>query len=355
MASLHNKANLWLSVDLLKLRLKDEDLARAMYRNIAELDSSRNDIAGIQITWENNKCLAIVYCATIQAKAIILAASQIILDGVLLSFKEFTENFYIKPERISIHGIPLHISNDEIEGWIAEKIDLTCKVNYHVKKVDGFSLLTGNRYAYGYVKRDCVFPRHHKLPMSSPFDENKLIDFNVTVYITSQPINCAKCYSLAHNTNECDSQSKKPARGDDGGSRSGDNQTGSKDEGKGKGSANHSREDQLNGVGGNKEKDAHKTSTELDSNAKIENTVLKPSTLLNTGSVRPKVMVDKAPSAQTKSLAQARRNSKSLKENKDTTKSIQETPKGSEKRPHAFTPPSTEKHPKSQKHLITQT
>ncbi|CAH1800906.1 unnamed protein product [Owenia fusiformis] len=144
----------------------------------------------------------------LKAKGELLAIGQLNIQGTLIQISSYTKEALTPPERVSIHGIPLHISNSEVEGWIAEMVNITSPVQYAMKGTDKMKINTGNRFCYGHVKDDVILPRYNRLPLNNPFDNEAIIEYEVTVYINSQPINCARCLELNHMSREC--PSKKP-------------------------------------------------------------------------------------------------------------------------------------------------
>lgn len=203
---LYNNVNLWLCIDLEGVKIKSDELTEKLYDHSDELDAEKRDIAGAQIMWIDGKSKAFIYCANKTVQAILLGAGPININGKLLTPTRLHKSTYEKPERISIHGIPLHISNAEVSQWVEEYVEITQPVKYHIINKGRITVNTGNRFTYGHVKPGYVFPRYNILKTTSPFDPEDLIDFQVTVYISSQPVNCSICRSLGHTSKDCPSR-----------------------------------------------------------------------------------------------------------------------------------------------------
>lgn len=194
---------LCLKLDLQRIRIKEIDLAQFLYNEVAELNCENNDICGVQVLWRKGLSWAIIFCLNERVRAIVLAANQFTLEGNLVSVMPYTPDAYKQAERISIHGIPFHVSNNEVSQWVEKFVRITSPVQYAIKQRNGVRINTGNRFCYGTVKDDCIFPRYHEITIESPFNSTALIDIDVTVYIDSQVVNCARCKELSHVSRDC--------------------------------------------------------------------------------------------------------------------------------------------------------
>ncbi|CAH1802436.1 unnamed protein product, partial [Owenia fusiformis] len=192
--------NLWLKMDFGRRKVKELEIARLRYDEMGEI--TNDPIAGVQLIWGGSN-IAIIYCRDLEAKAQIVSIGQINCNGQLVQIMNYTEESLKPPERVSIHGIPLHISNIEKQDWISERVTITTPVQYAMKESNGIRINSGNRFCYGHVKTGVIFPRYNNYTTSNPFDTQSLIDYEVTIYINSQPINCARCKDLSHMSREC--------------------------------------------------------------------------------------------------------------------------------------------------------
>ena len=111
--------------------------------------------------------------------------------------------------RISIHGIPMHVEDSEIEQWVDQYVVRDTPVTpAQVKNKDSqfTQLFSGNRYCYAQTIITPI-PRYVKYLMPDPVQIGRpnpsLIEMIVTVYHEDQPINCKKCLDLGHTFDIC--------------------------------------------------------------------------------------------------------------------------------------------------------
>ncbi|CAH1777654.1 unnamed protein product, partial [Owenia fusiformis] len=129
------------------------------------------DIKGVQMVRVKWRSITIVYCKDPKVKRTLLAIGQITIDDQLVQIGSYTREVYTPPERVSIHGIPLHCPNDEVSEWISERVDITSPIQYAYKVEGNIRINSGNRFLYGHVKEGVIFPRYNTYSTSDPFDE----------------------------------------------------------------------------------------------------------------------------------------------------------------------------------------
>ena len=116
--------------------------------------------------------------------------------------------------RISIHGIPQHIPDEEIHQWIKEHARNPSKieratVNARFTRDSSFKkLFNGNRFCYAEEITDPIV-RFSTYPVPNPANTEELIDVDLTVYHEDQIVNCKLCKMLDHTFTECPRQGKK--------------------------------------------------------------------------------------------------------------------------------------------------
>ena len=203
----------WLKIEAKGMKKVGElELATIVYNAAhAELGNriSPDDILCAQL-FENDW---IVYCSGQVAKAKILSASTITVHGKTYQMTEYSQ----KSIRISIHGIPLHIMDKEVESWVDTFAVRVTDVQKHdvMTKAKGEScfkkLLSGNRFCYA----SSIFhdiPRFTTYEMADPMRPTDLITANVTIYFNDQTINCKYCKEANHKIDSCPVIAAKKAK-----------------------------------------------------------------------------------------------------------------------------------------------
>lgn len=194
----------WIKIDAKGMKNVSElELATIVYNTAhAELESriSPDDILCAQLfekEW-------IVYCSGQVAKARILSVSTVTVQGKTFQMNEFSQ----KSTRISIHGLPLHITDREVETWVDSFAVRVTNVQKHdvmtkVKEASCFTKLwSGHRFCYASsIYKDV--PRFTTYDMPDPMQPTELKSANVTIYFNDQTINCKYCKEPTHKIDDC--------------------------------------------------------------------------------------------------------------------------------------------------------
>ena len=124
----------------------------ALVSNYSEQLVTVNDILGTQYIQPKQTWL--VYTASHAAKAKLMGLSYIPFESKLYTVSDFTRiGLDIKRIRSSIHGIPMHVKNVEIEQWVSEYGELSSPVQCALVKKESQDsmfkhLYSGNRFCY---------------------------------------------------------------------------------------------------------------------------------------------------------------------------------------------------------------
>ena len=218
MDSDHEKAlrnpKLWVRVDARSMpRTTEIEIASAVLssvRNDYGSDSIQpSDILGAQY-FRNQNCW-IIYMSSIEMKIRVVSVMNITFNEKQYSLSEFiTIGWKNKSVRISIHGIPMHVSNKEVEQWVDQFVDRDssvepAKAKKGVKDSLFSELYTGNRFCFAKHIRQSI-PRYTTFMMADPIQINQanpsLIELDIVVYHEGQPINCWRCKE-EHDPNVC--------------------------------------------------------------------------------------------------------------------------------------------------------
>ncbi len=208
-ASTLKNIDLWVKINAKNMSRQTEiGIAELLLRHGREtLDEGNKimpqDILGVQLIWPD----WIVYCATAVAKAKILVLGELPVGGLSFEIEDFRSrpprSLTKTPEtRISIHGIPQHVSDAEIEQFIDEHaVRSTAVQKAKVKTLgtafQGLTLYSGNRFCYASSITDPI-PRYTTLAIASPLSSTDLVNCEVTIYHEEQPINCRRCKQMDH-------------------------------------------------------------------------------------------------------------------------------------------------------------
>ncbi len=138
----------------------------------------------------------IIYTSGQTAKAKIISMSTITVHQKTFQMTEYSDENI----RISIHGIPMHITDKEVEGWVDTFAVRNSDVYKHdvmdKEKVKGEScfmkLWSGHRVCYATsIHKD--LPRFTTYDIPDPTKPTNLKKISVTVYFNKQTINCKFC------------------------------------------------------------------------------------------------------------------------------------------------------------------
>lgn len=148
----------------------------------------------------------IIYMANEETHALLLAVGEIRLGDSQRTFQitDFSTKGLStpKPIRISIHGIPFHVSDAEITEWIKYSADIVSPVKKHFSKSNNFgSLLTGNRFCY-VSKVTSAISRYTTYSTADLVDSRVLVDLPIMVFYEGQPVMCRYC-KADHDIIEC--------------------------------------------------------------------------------------------------------------------------------------------------------
>ncbi len=203
----------WLKIEAKGIKNVGElELATIVYNTAhAEVGDriSPDDILCAQL-FENDW---IVYCSGQVAKARILSVNTITVHGQTFQLAEYSLNSI----RISIHGIPLHITDSEVETWVDTFAIRVTDIQKHdvMKKAKGEScfkkLLSGHRFCYA----SSIFqdiPRFTTYEMANPMNPKELITAKITIYFNNQTINCKYCKEPDHKIDDCPIIAEKKAK-----------------------------------------------------------------------------------------------------------------------------------------------
>ncbi len=201
---------LWVKISAIRMpRLSELEMATTILRTaqdaLGAVTFVANNILGVQ--YMNAYKAWIVYARDAAAKGMILSLNSISIGNATYPVCDFSQvGLRTKSLRISIHGIPQHVDDSEIEQWLDEHMVRETEVQK--AKVKGtenspFSCLySGNRFCYATrVFKD--IPRFTTFTMTDPEDPVKLVDSKVVIYYEGQPINSRICQSPDHEVEDC--------------------------------------------------------------------------------------------------------------------------------------------------------
>ena len=166
------------------------------------------DLLGVQ--YLPPKQCWIIYLANQTSKGKLLALDNVNINGNSYELSDFSKvGIKTENKRISIHGVPLHVSDDEIEQWLDQYIirDTPVKLQMVKDREKHFkTLFNGNRFCYA-KKIVTPMPRYMTLSISDPLEIAKphpgIMDIRIVVYHEDQVINCKNCLDLSHPFQEC--------------------------------------------------------------------------------------------------------------------------------------------------------
>ena len=154
----------------------------------------------------------IIYMANEQSKAKLVSLGRVPVEGRLYAVRDFKRlGLRYRPVRISIHGIPMHVTDEEVQTWVDQFVERDSPVESQVVTKGTAdsrfkNLLSGNRVCY--AKRIMAsIPRYTKFAMEDPtqMDEANpaLIEMDIVVYHEGQEVNCSVCKEADHVSAEC--------------------------------------------------------------------------------------------------------------------------------------------------------
>ncbi len=129
----------------------------------------------------------IIYCANEMAKNKALAMSTIVLNNMQHELTDFQKTNIHHPNgmRVSIHGLPLNVSEEELDTWVDSWATRLTKVERAKEKASkaprGCSiepLWNGNRFCYISKFEACV-PRHSVYEMDNPLNHGELLQVDI--------------------------------------------------------------------------------------------------------------------------------------------------------------------------------
>ncbi|KAI8519269.1 hypothetical protein Bbelb_025260 [Branchiostoma belcheri] len=202
--------NLWIKIDAVGMpKLSEFDVVEALYNTVRNemTDAIKPDeILGAQFLSQKRTWVINFSCLDAKAKAI--SIGRVVVGTGSYGILDFQKTGLRKAEtRISIHGIPHSVSDEEVAQWVDSRAERLTEVKRHLKKnrnVDSpfQHLYSGHRFCY-VSKIINPFPRYSTYSIPDPTDTDSLIDIEVTVFHDGQSINCKSCKAEDHAFHEC--------------------------------------------------------------------------------------------------------------------------------------------------------
>ena len=203
--------SLWVMLSGRNMRrsLKPMDIGDAIYRQNDLLNPG--DIFSIQY-WAKIESW-ILYCKNMEAKNKVLLMRIVSMNNSQHNLTDFLTVNMKHPNgiRVSIHGLPLSVTEEELETWVdswAVRISAVERAKEKASKAPEGCLIqpieNGNRFCYISRILECI-PRYSYYDMSNPLDPAELIQVDITVYvdIPEQTVNCARCMDYSHQYRDC--------------------------------------------------------------------------------------------------------------------------------------------------------
>lgn len=209
--------NLWVVIDARGMpKITELRMAEIIHEKMeAELSTGvqPEDILGVQSLPPKQAWL--VYMANVTAKVNLVSQGSVDIAGRQYVVREFKQQGLSNTQtRVSIHGIPLHVSNDEVQQWLdaSECFERCTPVTAHVVTKGAEhskfkNLLSGNRvcFAKQVIK---PIPRYATFTMQDPMELDdshpSLIEMDVVVYHEGQLVlNCSICKDDDHVSADC--------------------------------------------------------------------------------------------------------------------------------------------------------
>ena len=155
----------------------------------------------------------ILYCRDIESKVRIITKKTLRIDAIDHDITDFLKTNLKHPNgmRVSIHGLPLSVSEAELEAWVdswAVRMGPVERAKEKASKAPRGCTLepvyNGNRFCYISSFTSCI-PRYSVYNMTNPLNISEFIDVDITVYVdsTEQTINCGRCKDHSHQYKDC--------------------------------------------------------------------------------------------------------------------------------------------------------
>ena len=208
-----SNTHLWVRLDARGMtRINEIQLANIVLETLCSELGENNfvpyDILGAQFL-QDQQCW-IIYMGNEPAKRKLLSLGTLTINNRQFDLRDFQRIGVTKPTiRVSIHGIPLHVPDAEVEQWIDMHLERDTPVTLAKPKHDDpkfMHLYSGNRFCY--ARRIITpIPRYTTFYMTDPLQMQQsnpdLMETNVTVYHDGQPVNCRKCHEHDHEIQNC--------------------------------------------------------------------------------------------------------------------------------------------------------
>jgi hypothetical protein len=166
------------------------------------------DILGVQYM-ASKQPYWIINLVSKRVKGLVLAADSVDIKGKSFKLSDFSRTKTQRSNtRLSIHGIPQHVSDADIESWVSSFAKRNSPIFRHKSKDKGpnnqfHHLHTGHRFCYVSEITESK-PRFSKMNISNPLDPTSLDEIEVTLYYNGQSDNfCKYCHSSDHQIAEC--------------------------------------------------------------------------------------------------------------------------------------------------------
>jgi hypothetical protein len=206
-----SNVSLWVRLDSHRSTRANECEVATALLNATNITSKRiepKDILGVQYM-ASKQPYWIINLSSIRVKGLVLAADSVDIKGKSLKLSDFSRTKTQRSNtRLSIHGIPQHVSDADIKSWVSSFATLDSPIYRHKSKDKGslnqfHHLHTGHRFCYVSEITESK-PRYSKMNISNPLDPISLDEIEVTLYYNGQPDNfCKYCHSGDHQLTEC--------------------------------------------------------------------------------------------------------------------------------------------------------
>ncbi|CAH1277408.1 Hypp9608 [Branchiostoma lanceolatum] len=164
------------------------------------------EILGAQFLSQKRTWVINFTCLDAKVKAI--SVGRVVVGTRSYGILDFQKTGLKKTEiRISIHGIPHSVTDEEVAQWVDSRAERTTEVMRHQKRNRNADspfqhLYSGHRFCY--VSRITnTFQRYTSYSIPDPTDTTSLMDIDVTVFHDGQQINCKSCKAEDHAFHEC--------------------------------------------------------------------------------------------------------------------------------------------------------
>lgn len=206
-----SNVSLWIRLDSHRsIRASECEVATAVLNTVNTTTEpiEPKDILGVQYM-ASKQPYWIINLASVLVKGLVLAADSVDIKGKSFKLSDFSRTKAQQLNtRLSIHGIPQHVSDADIESWVSSFAKRNSPIYRHKSKDKGSNnqfhhLHTGHRFCYVSEITESK-PRYSKMSISNPIDPTILDEIEVTLYYNGQPDNfCKYCHSCDHQIAEC--------------------------------------------------------------------------------------------------------------------------------------------------------